>query len=547
MSMEPVRDWGASMPTGMLREPVRASDPFADPPADAAPLAGEALADKAFAGKTLADKAFADKAFEDKTLADKAFAGTSRAEQAFADCLGAEPAVAESLAESVAAASPVADEERPAGAPGPGRRKAILLQGPVGPFFGVLQSRLEAAGYETVRIVFNAGDALFRGAGRSLRYHGRPENWSGWFAGFLEHFKADLVLAFGCQRKIHRQAGLLARDRNVAFFCFEEGYLRPDYVTLEREGNNARSPLRGWSEADLAPGAPAAAPAPMPGNGFTWTALYAVKYFVALRLGAIQFPYYQHHRARSLLLDAALWTRSFVRKRVHFGSNLKKIHWIIEALDRKYFVVALQVHDDLQLRHHSAGWTIETLLQSAIASFARAAHGDHHLVVKGHPLDRGHSSARQTCRELAALHGVAGRVHFVDDGSLGLLTRHCRGMVTINSTSAMVAFGHDKPVFAAGESFYESLTANGSERTSEALARFWRLTPQLRTARWKAFRAAMIAQSQINGSFYIPEEMQATARRVVERLDAALASPTHAQTEPAQTAHAQTAKPAASR
>jgi capsular polysaccharide export protein len=400
----------------------------------------------------------------------------------------------------------------------PPPRRAILLQGPVGPFFAQLQTALDAAGWETVRILFNLGDARFHGTGREISYGGRMSEWPAWFAGFLKNFGPAAVLAFGDQRAIHRDASAAARAAGVPFVCFEEGYLRPEYVTMELGGNNAASPLRRWLPAENTVPDPLA-PTPMPSNGFSVTAWHAAAYFSALRVGMLRYPYYRHHRDRGIFRESLMWTRNALRKWRYTKSNLRKIHWIVEALDERYFVVALQVHDDLQLRHHGAGWTVETLIESTIASFARAAHPDHHLVFKGHPLDRGHGSSRDLTRKLARLFGVEARVHYIDDGSLGLLSRHCRGMVTVNSTSAMVAFGHAKPVFAAGESFYEILTANGADRTEEAMDRFWRFTPQLDMRVWRDFRGHMIATSQVNGSYYLPSETAATAARVVSRLD----------------------------
>lgn len=398
----------------------------------------------------------------------------------------------------------------------------MLLQGPVGPFFAELQSALDAAGWETVRILFNRGDERFHGGGREVSFTGRMGQWSGWFSGFIKNFAPDAILAFGDQRPIHRDAADAAASAGVPFVSFEEGYLRPEYVTMELNGNNAASPLRGWRAPEEPPSDPPT-PAPMPGNGFSATAWHAASYFTALRLGILRYPYYAHHRERGIVRESLMWTRNAIRKWRYTKRNLRKIHWIVEALDARYFVVALQVHDDLQLRHHGAGWTVESLIESSIASFSRHAHPDHHLVFKGHPLDRGHGSTRELTAKLARLFGVEARVHYVDDGSLGLLSRHCRGMVTVNSTSAMVAFAHSKPVFAAGDSFYEHLCANGSDRSEEALSRFWRFTPQLDVRRWEAFRAHMIATSQVNGSYYIPGELAPTARRVIARLDELLA------------------------
>lgn len=405
----------------------------------------------------------------------------------------------------------------------PRRRKAVLLQGPVGPFFAQLQDKLDSCGWDTVRILFNLGDERFHGEGRDVIFTGRMSQWPTSIANLLRNFEPDVILAFGDQRVIHRDAATAAKAAGVPMICFEEGYLRPDYVTMELHGNNAASPLRDWTPALPSPGEPPA-PRRMPNNGFAVAARQAALYFTLLTLGALRYPYYRHHRERGIVRESLFWLRNAARKRLYSLMNLRLIHWIIEAYDKRYFVVALQVHDDLQLRSHGAGWTVETLIESTIASFARSAHGDHHLVFKGHPLDRGHGSSRELTAKLARLFGVEKRVHFVDDGSLGLLSRHSRGMVTINSTSAMIAFEQNKPVFAAGESFYGHLTANGEDRSLEALARFWRLTPQPDGRRWNDFRAWMVATSQVNGSYYIPDELPGTVERVVERLDQLLAT-----------------------
>lgn len=407
------------------------------------------------------------------------------------------------------------------------RQRAILLQGPVGPFFARLQDNLERSGWETLRILFNAGDHLYHRTGREISYFGDMPRWPSWFAGVLKDYRPDVILLFGDQREIHRGAIAEARRLGVEVICFEEGYLRPDYITMEQGGNNACSSLRHFTpdpaNADSCP-----VPLKMPGNGFSYTARYAATYFTAMRAGSLRFPYYRHHRSRGTVRESLMWLRNATRKWRHQKNNLRKIHWIIEALDARYFLVALQVHDDLQLVQHGAGWSLDRLIAASIASFARSAHPDQHLVFKGHPLDRGHSSSRDATTKAARVFGVADRVHYIDDGSLGLLSRHARGMVTVNSTSAMVAFGHGKPVFACGESFYERLAANGSDRSEEALARFWRFTPQLDPAMWTAFRNHMIAATQINGSFYIDSEIEATCERCIERLGVLLSKPASA-------------------
>lgn len=395
--------------------------------------------------------------------------------------------------------------------------RVLLLQGPVGPFFGRLQDVMDDNGWTTARILFNGGDRTFHGKGKDVPYTGRPTDWPTWVERFLADFAPDMVVLFGDQRPIHQTAIAIIARAGIQVMSFEEGYLRPDYITLEPDSNNALSPLRRAVGTGVSLYLPPT-PDPMRNNGFSSVAIMATRYFIAMTLGKLRFSYYRHHRPRGLLSEAFMWNRNAVRKWTHRVGNLQAIHHIIENLDNKYFIVALQVHDDLQLRCHGNGWTIEKLVEATIASFAKYGLPDNHLVIKGHPLDRGHSNTRENVRKLAKLFQIPDRVHYIDDGSLGLLTRHSRGMVTINSTSAITSFGSGRPVFAFGSSFFEALTANGANQTLDALSRFWRVTPVFDVEKWQKFRALMIEQSQINGSFYLAEEIDRTCGRVIQRI-----------------------------
>lgn len=410
------------------------------------------------------------------------------------------------------------------------RRRVVLLQGPTGPFFGRLQLALDSAGWDTVKINFNSGDRLFHDGGREVSYSGRLEDWPKWLEGFLENFRADAVLMFGDQRPIHLAAGTVAKEAGATVVCFEEGYLRPDFVTMEIGGNNAASPLRNWRPTALA-AATSAEPTPMPHNAFPQMARHAARYYVAMHGGFLRFPYYTHHRPRGIVRESLLWIRNWARKARWRAANLQAIHAIIEKYDKRYFVVALQVHDDLQLLRHGCGWTPEKLIETAIGSFASNADANDHLVVKAHPMDRGHSAGREFTRKIAALHEVEDRVHYIDDGSVGLLARHSRGMVTVNSTSAMASFAHGVPVVALGESFYEHLAANGRDRSKAAIDRFWRFAPLVDMHRWRAFRSHMVENSLVNGNYYVDEQIGPTCLRIVERLRALLAAPTKVEDE----------------
>src|SRR5918994_580511 len=115
---------------------------------------------------------------------------------------------------------------------------AILLQGPVGPFFSHLHKSLEDSGYRVVKINFNAADWLFSRRRGSITFARDLKEWDGWFDRFVGLVKPDCILMFGCRRPVHQTALQAAARHNVPAFCFEEGYIRPGFITLEEGGNN---------------------------------------------------------------------------------------------------------------------------------------------------------------------------------------------------------------------------------------------------------------------------------------------------------------------
>ena len=61
---------------------------------------------------------------------------------------------------------------------------------------------------------------------------------------------SDLVL-YGDTREIHHIAILEARKLNITVHFFEEGYLRPYWVTYERDGSNGNSRLMQMSLTNM--------------------------------------------------------------------------------------------------------------------------------------------------------------------------------------------------------------------------------------------------------------------------------------------------------
>ena len=141
-------------------------------------------------------------------------------------------------------------------------RHFLFLQGPHGPAFDRIAGALEAKGARTSRIAFNAGDRLFWHRAVT-RYRDGAAAWPEAIAAALDAGVTDLVL-YAASRPGHVVAAEAARARGLPVHTFEEGYLRPWWVTYERGGTNGASRLMEIGLDDMAravgPGDPPAAP-----------------------------------------------------------------------------------------------------------------------------------------------------------------------------------------------------------------------------------------------------------------------------------------------
>ncbi len=111
---------------------------------------------------------------------------------------------------------------------------------------------LARSGATCWRVGFNRGDrAFWADAASYIPFRGRPEDWPATLDRLLtDKSVTDLVL-YGDTRPIHAQAVQIARARGLTIHVFEEGYLRPYWVTYERGGANGHSRLMDLSVEDM--------------------------------------------------------------------------------------------------------------------------------------------------------------------------------------------------------------------------------------------------------------------------------------------------------
>ncbi len=378
-------------------------------------------------------------------------------------------------------------------------QRFLFLQGPHGPFFDRLAKRLAGRGAEVWRAGFNAGDAAFwSDAARFIPVTGPADDWPARLAGILDaHGITDIVL-YGDARPCHAAAVAAGRARGLPVHVFEEGYLRPYWITYERGGSNGNSPLMAMSVADMTPPTgpePDAAPAHWGDlrQHLFWGALY--HFHVLCRNGA--YAGFRPHRALSVATEFRLYLRRLLLLPWH-ALERARVSARIRRGGFPYHLALLQLEHDSSFRSHGPFETLADFLEVVITGFAEGAPADQHLVVKAHPLDDGRLPLGRIAARLARETGIAGRVHFVRGGKLAALLGPALGAVTVNSTAGQQALWHGKPLIAFGRAVY----AKPEFVSGQPLPAFFAAPTPPDGRAYRTYRRFLLATSQVQGGFY---------------------------------------------
>jgi capsular polysaccharide export protein len=379
-------------------------------------------------------------------------------------------------------------------------KKVLLLQGPHGPFFSRVAQVLRDAGARGVeKINFNGGDHFYFPSAAHA-YCGNLSDWPAYLDNFLQKNAIDCILVFGDCRPIHAAACTVAVARGLQYWVFEEGYIRPNFITLEQHGVNAHSTLPTSRDVyDAWPHASLPDEAPVPAS-FGLAAKYAMAYFAASAIAWPWFWRYKHHR-RLNILDGLCWVRSYWRKKYYQYKESGVLGDLKPNGQQRYFLVVLQVAMDAQITVHSRFKSISEFITDTMQSFAQHGSPDVVLLIKHHPMDRGYNDYSQLIHSLSDSYGLRNRVRYIHDQHLPTLLAHTEGVVTINSTVGLSALFHGTPVITRGKSVY-SLPGLTCQDGIEA---FWQRPrnfvpdPVLHNK----FRNYVTVHTQVNGSFYV--------------------------------------------
>ncbi|MDJ0858693.1 MAG: capsular biosynthesis protein [Dinoroseobacter sp.] len=382
------------------------------------------------------------------------------------------------------------------------QRVFVFLQGPHGPFFGELGQRLEETGARVVRIGFNAGDARFWPNPETyIPFKETPDEWSRQLPGILEALNATDLVLYGDVRPIHASALRCAQQMGLRTHLFEEGYLRPSWITYERSGTNGHSELMRLSLPDIqaALGNPAQDMSVAPA---TWGEMrqhiwHGARYQFHVMLRNQRYPGFTPHRALNVRQEFALYAKKLASMPVNAMRRTIATRRV-KAGGFPYHLFLLQLEHDTSFTAHCDYESFADVVEETVSAFAQYAPRHHHLVFKAHPLEDGRAGIPRKLAQLGAHFGVTDRLHYVAGGKLAPLLDPARSVVTVNSTAAQQALWRGLPVKALGRAIYNKPQLTSPQSLDEFFQR--PLAPD--PAAYRDFRHFLLQTSQVRGGFY---------------------------------------------
>ena len=397
-------------------------------------------------------------------------------------------------------------------------RRFLLLQGPHGPFFSQLGRMLDQAGAQVWRAGFNRGDRVFwHDPARFIAWTGAAQDWPEACAALLDaHQITDLVL-YGDTRPVHAQAIAQARARGLTVHVFEEGYLRPYWVTYERGGANGNSRLMDLTVPEMRE-ALAGQDTDLPDAPARWGEMrqhifWGAAYHWFVLTGFREFPRFRPHRALSVAQEFRLYLRRLALLPLHALERRLATRRIARG-GFPFHLVILQLEHDASFRDHSPFASMTDFLALVTEGFAAGAPPHHHLVFKAHPLEDGRIALKDHILRLARAHGLQDRVHFVRGGKLAALVNQARSAVTVNSTAGQQVLWRGLPLRAFGRAVYSK-----PEFVSlQPIEQFFAEPRRPDTRAYRDYRHYLLETSQVAGGFYSSRGRRNLLRQVVDMM-----------------------------
>lgn len=398
----------------------------------------------------------------------------------------------------------------------------LFLQGPHGAFFKELAYALKKQGHCIHRVNLCGGDWYDWHGEHTQCFRKNTTQWSSWISSFMQEKGITDLLLFGDWRSFHQEAILIAKTYGIRIWVFEEGYMRPSYITMERNGVNGNSSLPKtlteleWEYSKINPKLSFLPPTNLP-NSLAKRMLLAFNYSAIELLARPFFPFYSTHRPNGILKELFAWILRLPMKQSRRRFALKTMRNIYHS-QQPYVLFPLQLDSDSQVRRHSPFSGMRDAISYIISSFAMHAPKDLLLVIKNHPLDNGMINYKVYIENFAKSCNVKNRVFFIDVNNITKLVEKSQAMIVLNSTIGVSALKKGVPVYCIGTSIY-SLQGLAVNILQQSLADFWckPIPPSPRIL--EKFETIVKSNVLINGNFYSKKGIYFSVKECGERLN----------------------------
>lgn len=395
------------------------------------------------------------------------------------------------------------------------KRNFLFLQGPTSPFFSRLADKLLSRGAQVYRVNFNMGDYCYWRGKPSWQFRADPAQLPAWLELKLIRYQITDIFIFGDTRPVNAAAVPLAKKHNIRLHVFEEGYFRPNYLTLEEGGVNGFSPLPrdpDWYRR-VGPTLPPQQDNKPVENPVVMLGMHEIGYHLPGLLNPLFYSGYKTHRPFISGIELAGWARRLGIMPWYEKRDAQLIQALI-ASQSPYFILPLQLDSDSQIQVHSSFDTMADIILHTLKSFAQHAPENTKIVIKNHPLDTGFNHFRKLIKQYEAELGIKDRTLYLESGHLPTLLNHCQGTIVVNSTVGTSSLIHSCRTITLADPVYNipGLTARCS------LDDFWCDTEQPDMQLLNYFRRVLIHATQINGGFYSSAGIDIGVNSSIERL-----------------------------
>ena len=391
----------------------------------------------------------------------------------------------------------------------------LLLQGPPSRIFGRLADGIEQLGGKALRIIFCPGDWIYWLPRRATHYRGSFDRWQAYLNDFVVSNGVTDIVYFSDQFPYHRVARQVARTLGINAISIEFGYLRPDWITLERDGMSAVSCFPEDPERirQLA----LQLPAPDLKVDFPYKFIREAFNEVTLNLLNVflrpLYPRFFGDRYYHPLIDfpcyALRFAGSWWQKRI-----ADRLLGNLTADLTPFYIVPLQLQSDYQLRANSPYRHQSDAIEEVVRSFAASADRDARLVFKVHPHDNGIERWHRIVGKFARRYGISNQVITIDRGILHYYLKAAKGCIVINSTAGIHALRVGCPVAVLGIAVFDiaGLVHRGS------LDAFWQTPDRPDAELCKDFLRALVGTIQVKGNFYTRAGQKAAVDQIAKRI-----------------------------